>query len=788
MEFNPLFMTLHNFRISIRNLVRQKFYTLINVLGFGLGISVFAFVCIYVIDQHMYDRWIDKRDHIYRLEADDWAIQGTFQGPYLAERIPGIEETCRIDLFTLKEADFRVGDQLVPVGEVIMADSNFFELFPARFLAGLPETALSEPRSIVLTRRQSEILFGTIDAVGQTVQYRSQYTFQVTGVIEDMRHFHIPLNAIVPFHFMAEITGNPESLRRFDGWNYFTFFLMHPTADIKETEERINQTIGDYFMELAGEDFPLTYHLRPLPEIFFAEDFAHEPPIRHGSHSTVQSFALLAIIVLVIAVINFINLSTARAASRSKEVGVRKLLGSPRKKLIGQFLMESILTTAMAVLIALVVVETFLPRFNSMAGTVFVTSDLGLGVILAFLLAGILLVGFLSGIYPAMYMTAFQPLSTLKGERTRGKKGVLFRKILIVFQFTVSIALIAATMLVNEQISFMKNQELGFESENVLYFMGPPNSRKESFKSAILEHPDVLDVSFSNAVPGYITWQDGASVDGMRKQHTFLPVHHNYLKMMGVDPIAGRHFDPDLRSEHLQVIMLNETAVNYFELKGSYEEVLGQEINGRRIIGIIPDFHFNSLQQQIGPLVVCWYEGVSQRVSVKTAGGRTTGLMEHLEEVFYSFMPDRHFQPYSLEQEFNRNYQEEERFGYIILVFSGFAIFIACLGLFALASYMAEQRSREIAVRKVLGASMFRIISMLLKEFYILVGIGFLIGAPLAWILMQRWLNSFAYRTDMDIIPIIIGGLVAMLITTISVSYHAVRVSLANPSDALKYE
>lgn len=781
-------MVLHNFKFSIRNLLRQKYYTLINILGFGLGITIFAFVSIYVVDQHLYDRWVDDRDRIFRLEADDWAIQGTLQGPYLAERIPGIEASCRVDLYTMSQADFRLGDQLVPVSEVIMADSSFFELFPARFISGVPETALSEPRSIVLTRRQAEIMFGTIDVVGHTLQFRSEYTLQVTGVIEDMRHFHIPLNAIVPFHFLAELAGDPEFLRRFDSWNYFTFFLMHPTADKKETEVRINQAMQDYFLEHAGEEFPLTYHLRPLPDIFFSEDLAYEPPIRHGSKRTVRSFALLAAIVLGIAVINFVNLATARAAKRSKEVGVRKLLGSPRKKLVGQFLMESVITTAVAVLLALVLIETFLPRFNSMAGTVFRTGDLGLGLTAALLIAGVLIVGFLSGIYPAIYMTAFQPLSTLKGERTRGKKGVFFRKVLIVFQFTVSIALIAATLLVQEQIHFMKSQELGFDRDNVIYFMGPPNNRKEAFKSAILEHPDVLDVSFSNAVPGYITWQDGASVNGIRKQHTFLPAHHNYLNLMGIEPIAGRHFDPDLRSEHLEVIMINETAVNFFELKGSYEEVLGQEINGRRIIGIIPDFHFNSLQQQIGPLVVCWYEGVSQRVSVRHRGGDTSGLMAHMEQVFQTFRPDRNFQPLDLRQEFDRNYMEEERFGQIILIFAGFAIFIACLGLFALASFMAEQRSREIAVRKVLGASMARISMMLLREFYILVGIGFLIGAPLAWMLMQRWLNSFAYRTDMDILPIIIGGVVALIITTVSVSYHAIRVSLANPSDALKYE
>ncbi|MFO7998966.1 MAG: FtsX-like permease family protein [Bacteroidales bacterium] len=781
-------MTLHNLKISIRNILRQKFYTLINILGFGLGITVFAFVGIYVVDQNLYDRWVDDRHQIFRLEADDWAIQGSFQGPFLAERIPEIETFCRVDMYWLDDADFTIAERVVPVSEVIMADSTFFDLFPVQFIAGHPGKALSDPRSIVLTRKQAVILYGTTDVVGQTLLFRNNITLQVTGVIEDPRYFHIPLNGIVPFPLLAELWNDPGALNTFGGWNYFTFFRLHPDADIMETEARINKVIQDYFLDFSGEPFPLKYHLRPLSDIFFADDLVHEPPVRHGSHRSVRAFTLLALIVLAIAVINFINLSTARAANRSKEVGVRKLLGSTRKKLIGQFLFESVLTTGLAVLLAMIFIEIFLPHFNSLAGTVFNTRDIGAGTLLLLLLTSVLLVGFLSGIYPAIYLTAFQPISTLKGEKTRGRKGVFFRKALIVFQFSVSIALIASTILVYKQVNYMKSQDLGFEKENIIYFQGPPNSRKEAFKNAILEHPDVIQLSYSNASPGSISWQESTTINGVRKQYTFLPAHHDYLELLGIDVIAGRHFDPGLRSEHQQVIIINESAIPFFELQGSHEDVIGQEINGRRIIGIIPDFHFNSLQQLIGPFVVCWDEPRSQRVSIKNTGKDIPGLMSFLEEVYYSFVPDRFFRPYFLDREFDRNYQEEERFGAIILLFSGFSIFIACLGLFGLASFMAEQRSREIAVRKVLGAGTLRITLMLLKDFYILVGIGFLVGAPLAWYFMDRWLSSFPYKLDMKLLPLVVGGLVAVIITTLSVSYHAIRVSLANPSDALKYE
>jgi putative ABC transport system permease protein len=780
-------MFAQHLKTSLRSLWSQKFYTVLNVLGFGLGITVFVLVCVYILDQYMYDRGVPDREHIYRMEAGEWALTGTLQGPMMAGQVPGIEGFCRIDLFSMSRPDVFVGEELHRLSQVMMADSTFFDFFPVTFLAGVPETALSDPHSLVLTRTEAMKVFGTTDVVGRMVTHRS-VPLQITGVIEDVRYLHLPFSALVPFPLLSELFNRPGMMNEFGSWNYFTFFKLNPHADPEEVEARMNGLIQEYFAEWTGEQFPMTYSLRPLPEVFFHDEVMHEAPIIHGSRSAVNSFLALALFVLAIAVINFMNLATARAATRSKEVGVRKLLGSTRLALVGQFLLESLLVTAMAVLIALILVELFLTDFNQLAGTVFRLGDLGAGPLIALFLGGTVLVGLLSGIYPAFYLTAFQPVSALKGERTRGKRGAFFRKALIVFQFTVSIALVAATVTVYRQIHFMKSQELGFRKENTIILDAPGTSRKEAFKTALQELPGVLEVSFSNAVPGSITWQNSEMVNGIRKQYTFLPAHADYLSLLGVSPIAGRDFDPSLRSELDRVVIINETSVNYFELGDDYNDVLGKEIEGRRIIGIVPDFHYNSLHQPIGPLVICWNERHALRASVRHAGHDLPGLTARLEALHREFMPGRSFMPLHLSAEFDRHYRQEERFGKIVLLFSGFAVFIACLGLFGLASFMAGQRSREIAVRKVLGAGVLRISFMMLKDFYILAGIALAVATPLAWYFMDNWLSSFPYHAGVGALPFVLGGLLAFAVTTLSVSYHAIRVSLANPSEALKYE
>ena len=778
------------FKTGIRALMKQRFYSFLNIVGFGLGITVFCFVCVYVIDQYLYDRWNPERNNIYRLETGTWSITGTLMGPYLEERIPELEESVRIDIRFGRNADVLVGDQIFVIPHLIMADSTFFDLFPLEFIAGMPGKALTNERSIVLTRTQAMNIFGRIDVVGETLSFRNKFTLQVTGVVEDVRYSHFPVSAIIPFHFMAEMTGDPNILNVYSSWNYFTFFKLNPNADVILTEEKISRALADYYFEQTGETTDREFTLFPYSKIYFSDHIVHEIPILHGSRRAVNAFAMLAVFVLVIAIINFVNMATARAANRSKEVGVRKLLGGTRKELIIQFLVESVITTAVALIIAMVLVEILLPNFNALANTQFRTSDLNLFGVLLILGLATLGIGFLSGIYPAFYLTAFQPVAALKGERSRGRKGAFLRKALIVFQFVVSIALIAFTIIVFRQINFMKEKPLGFNPENVVFFTidVETGQRKDALVATLMQHPEVLEVNFSSAVFGGITWQESTLVNGENRQFTYFPVHAGLLEMMDIQPVAGRLFDPQFRSEEKNAIVINESSVHFFELGDSPHEAIGKEINGSPVIGVVRDFHFNSLQQPISPLIMIWWEDRCFQTLIKTTGNQTPELMNYLEQVKNEFMPGRSFFANTVQQYFNRSYQQEERFARIILLFAGFAIIIACLGLFGLASFTAEQRTREIALRKVLGAGIVNISLMMLREFLILVLIALLIAAPLVWYFMEKWLATFAYHIQPGIMPVLVSGAMALVIMVVTVGYHALRASLANPSEALKYE
>ena len=782
----------HTLKIGLRNLLRERFYTFLNILGFACGVTVFVFVSIYVIDQYLYDRVHDDVDRIYRLEASmdagDWALTGTMQGPYLVENYPEVEDMLRINSLLLSQSDVMVGDKPFHIPDIIIADTTFFDFFRVEFIHGNPRHALTDKYSLVITRRQAENLFGHTDVIGQTVNMMGRLPLQITGVIENPTHTHLPYEAIAPLLLWEDFSNNEDVLYSFGQWNNFTFLRLQPGVNINDLEEKINERFKQFILEMIGTAMEVDYSLRPLTDIYFADEVAFQSPLNMGNRRTVNAFALIAFFVLGIAVINFVNLSTARAFNRSKEVGIRKLLGSTRPQLMFQFLVESVLTTAFAVLLSLALLEFFFPDFRDLTGTNLHLMDLGLPLAVLVIALGVLLVGFLSGIYPSFYLTAFQPAAVLKGQKIPGKGGALFRKLLIVFQFGVSVALVSGTIIVFQQIAHMKNQPLGFETDNVVFFEFDHFDRKDAFREAALEHPDVLEVSFSSAVPGGVQSQDGIIVDGVHKQVNYMMVHANFLEMLGIEPVAGRHFDPDLRSEHQEVVLINEYAVNYLELGGSYEEVIGQEIRRSKIIGIVPDFYFNSPHQALGPLVIYWNEADSFRASVKMSGNNTSEVLSHLESLNHEFMPHRTFRAQFLDTFFNRHYADEERFGTIVLLFAVFALLIACLGLFGLASYMVGQRTREVSIRKVLGAASIRIYALLLKDFLLLVAIGFIVAVPVVWFFMDNWLGTFPYAIHISLTPFLLGGLFAVVITILTVSYHALRLSQTNPAEALKYE
>ncbi len=773
-------------------MLRERLYTVLNILGFAFGITAFAFVSIYVIDQYLYDRVHEHADRIYRLEASmeagEWALTGTMQGPYLQETFPEVEQVLRINSFMFSQSDVIVDDEPFHIPDIVIADTTFFDFFQVEFIHGNPRHALADKYSLVITRKQAESIFGHTDVIGETITMMGRLPLHVTGVIENPTHTHLPYEAIAPIVLWEDFSNDENVLYSFGQWNNFTFLQLQPGTDVQELENKINKDFKQLLFEMVGGEMEVDYYLRPLKDIYFADEVAFQPSLNLGNQRTVNAFALIAIFVLGIAVINFVNISTARAFNRAKEVGVKKLLGSTRPQLMLQFLVESVLTTAFAVLLSLALIEVFFPGFRDLTGTNLHLMDLGLLVAVLIVAAGVLVVGFLSGIYPSLYLTAFQPAAVLKGQKIPGKGGALLRKLLIIFQFGVAVALVSGTIIVFQQITHMKDQDLGFDIANVVFFDFDLAHRKDAFREAVMEHPDVVEVSFSNAVPGGVQWQESAEVRGVRKQINFLPVHANFLPMLGIEPIAGRHFDPNMRSEHREVVIINEYAVNYLELEGSYEEIIGQEVNDTRIVGIVPDFHLNSPHQALGPLVISWDEYSSFKASVRMSGHNTSEVMGHLERVNREFMPHRTFRAQFLDTFFNRHYADEERFGTIVLLFAAFALLIACLGLFGMASYMVGQRTREVSIRKVMGAASTRIYLLLLKDFLLLFAVGFIFAVPLAWFFMGNWLSTFPYAIQISPTPFVLGGLFAVVITILTVSYHALKLSQTNPAEALKYE
>jgi|GEM_PF-828964 len=791
-------MNLFDIRHTLRLLLRQKFYTLINIFGFALGISVFFLILLFVLDQRAYDRWHDHGDHVYRLEKGEWSLLGTAYGPFIKRSFPEVERTARILTMHIDQSLGHNGN-LFLVQDLVFADSTVFDMFSYRFIAGDPRSALTDPASIVLTRRQAETIFDRTDVVGQLLRYANRVDLMVTGVIEDVAHSHIRVNGIVPFHLLAQFNEHtdPDFLYNWGSWNYTTFLRLQPQTDVGLLQEKLNNAIYDELFAMHGAEIPRDFFLRPLHSIYFAGDVKHAGPAESGHLQTVRIFMTVAVFILLIAVVNYINLATARSAQRAREVGIQRLLGSKRRKLVFRFLLESVVITLLAVVCALLILELVMPWYRGFAGISLSIGSLGPGTALLAITAGTLLTGVLSGIYPAMYLTTVAPVDVLKGKMASGKKGGFFRKALIVFQFAISLMLITSTVVVYQQLNYMKNTDLGIDMENKAFIRLERNThqRWDAFRTALEEHPGIAGIGRSAQLPGYITWQESSMGNtNENKQHTTMQVNAEYLPLMGVEAIAGRLFSREFPSEHRRTVILNERALGYFGYEGPYDEIIGQSFRNDmfdhelRIIGIVPDFHYNSLHNPIAPLVILWDDDGSYNVTVHIDPARYSGAVAHMEEVWMEFAPGTPFMIHSLGGLFMEFYQKERQLQLIFGIFSGFAIFIACLGLLGLASFMAERRQKEMAVRKVVGAGLGNLAGLMLKDFLVLLLVALAISSPISYYLLSRWLESFPYHSGVGIMPYVLAAAVTAFITVITVSYHALKVALISPGPVLKFE
>lgn len=776
-------------KTALRNIRRNRVFSFINVFGLATGVGLFIIISLFVHSEYSYDKFNQKIDRIYRLERGDWGILGPAYGPEVAAEFPEIESFVRFNLhqFSNPLVTKQYGNQRLQ--NVVMADPELFNVFTFRFLEGSPMDALQDPYSIVLTESCATKLFGAENPIGKDLLLDEQHHFKVTAVIEDPHRFHMDIGAVVPFETLALMRNNAQMLGRYDNWNYPTFFLLKPGVSADDLEKKVNAHLGAIFEKLYGEQpQEMDFFLRPLDQIYFAS-VKHELGVKHGNENFAIGFAAIAVFILVIACINFINLTTAKALSRAKEVGLRKTLGGYRSQLISQFLIESFMITVLAFILSLGVVELLLNRFKDILQAELSLNYLTQPFFWFVFIGGILFVGLLSGLYPAFYLTRFSAVSVIKGEQTKGRKGVAIRNGLTVFQFIISVVLIIGTLIVYHQIDYMKSADLGFNKGRQLYFRLEGNlaERKTAFKQALLEDPRIIAVSYTSQPAGNIGWQDNFEYEGEQYKMTFQPADPDYMKVMGFELSQGDNFSWDKPSQYRHAFLINETAARSFDWSepvGKIVDFYGEQVE---IIGVVRDFHYNSLHNKISPLVIAWDPRV-MTANIKLNGYDPTSALDHIRSVWQEYLPSYPFQYHFLDDSFDQHYRHEEGFGQLFVSFAAFAILIACLGLYGLSLFTTQARLKEIGVRKANGAHAGHIIALFLKSFTFNVLIANLLAWPTAYWIMQRWLNNFPYRMGIGIWIFGLALIISLCIAAITVFYHTFRAANINPALTLRDE
>jgi putative ABC transport system permease protein len=798
-------------KIALRNLRRNKVFSLINILGLSVGLAACLLIAAYVRDETHYDRFASRSKDIYRVNLDvttaattEYAMVDAAVGPGMAAAYPEIETFTRLS--RLGPNFVRYGARQFKEEKMAFADSNFFQVFNLPFLEGDAHTALVQPNSIVITRALAEKYFGSAPALDKNIILDQFGACKITGIIDK-----IPDNA--HFHFDAFLSWSSIHIRQFTWSNvgYYTYLVLRPGADPQKLQTRFPELVAKYAVPEIARDMGVpmaqaqkavntfVFSLTPLTDIHLHSDTRYELEA-NGSSRYVLIFSALAIFILLLACANFTNLSTASAAGRGKEVGIRKVMGSLKKQLIAQFMTESILLTAFSMIIAVVLAILCLPYFNAIAGkhidwaTFISWPALATGLILT------LAVGAAAGIYPAFVLSSFQTISVLKGGgamQSGGRKNLL-RSTLVVFQFVVSIALIVATVVVERQLHFMQDKRLGYDKDQQLYIQDTHllGNNQQAFRQQLLQDRRVTSTSMSWAVPGSgamngteIYPKDGGPGGGGEIHANIYRIDEAYVPTLGLQIVKGRNFSRDFPTDSTGVL-INETAAA--DLGWSHTDPIGKTIvrSGRqefKVVGVVHDFHYVSVKEKIAPLMMLLGNN-SGGIIVKVNTTDVSGFISDTRQRWAAFSPAGPFSYYFLDDRFASLYTAEQRTGQLFTSFTIIAILIAGLGLFGLAAFMVALRTREIGIRKVLGASIASVLLLVSKEFLILVGVAFLIAAPLAWWGMRQWLQEFAYRVAISWWIFPAAGAAAMLIAVLTIAWQTARAATANPIDSLRAE
>lgn len=797
-------------KVAVRNLLKQKGFTFINVFGLAIGIAACLLILHFVIHEYRHDRFHTHADRIFRI-TNERTLNGTTEHlattplvlhDRLVEDIAEVEHVARL----LREMTpvLAYEDQQYTEEHFFFADANLFEIFDIDLISGDPATALDQPNSLVITTDAAARYFGSADPLGQQLTYRNwgqSYTFEITAVARPMpAHSHWQFDFLAPF----ESPQNAWDQMHGNDWYYvggWTYVLLPDAAIAERVEAQLPGLIERHMPEALREATTLT--LQPLTDIHLRSHLGNELE-PNGRLAYVFVFATIAVLILLIACINFMNLTTARSTNRSLEVGLRKTLGARRKELIGQFMGESTLISLLATGLAVLLAEAFRPVFNNLIGESLHLDYLGTPWLLLLLLGGALFVGVLAGSYPALYLSSFSPIHALKGGSS-GTGAATFRQGLVVSQFVVSIVLLISVGLILKQVAYMKNQDLGFELSEIAFMpAGGGMTTFEPFRQALAQSPYVVDVQGGGSVPSSSTarpidWRlfrpSERSADE-RFQMNSTTVHAGYADLFGLHIQQGRFFD-DAFSTDTRAIVLNEAAVRAFgwtkdTLNKQVEmfNMLGNSSGLFTVIGVVADYHYTSLHHPIEPMVFFTNgpEGWYSSYILKLQTTDIPSAIGDLQTIWDTTFPDQPFTISFLDQDAQSLYQQDEQLSRIIGYFTGLAMLVACLGLFGLAAFMAEQRTKEIGIRKTLGASVFNVVVLLSKDFLLLIAIALALAIPLAYAAMQQWLDTFAYRIAIGLDVFALAGGLTLVLALLTVGYQAIKAAQTNPVDTLRYE
>jgi len=790
------------FLVAIRNFRRDKWYSLLNILGLTIGIAFSLFLLFYIKDELSYDRYNEKAGRIYRInanikEADKdtmrWAVTPFPMGPALSKDYPEVEEAVRF--VSNGKTLYKNGEIRLYEDKVFFADSNLFRVFTYKFIEGNPQTALVAPNSMVLTQSVAEKFFGkTKPYIGKTLENASGDVYKITAVIRD-----VPRNSHIRFNIVMSKSSLPADFaNNWGGFGFYTYVLLKPNTSAAAFEKKLLPVYDKYLASIFAQfNIRMRFSVQPISSIHLHSTMNNEPE-ELGSTSYVYIFSAVAFFMLLIACINYMNLTTARSARRSKEIGIRKVTGSSKLQLVAQFLIESTLTAFFAFLLSIGAIALLLPTFNSLSGKFISFSTLLEPGTILIILAVVVFTGLVGGSYPAFYLSKFNPINVLKGTLSKGSSNVTLRRSLVVIQFSISMIMLICTWVVYGQLKYLRSKDLGFNKDQVLTISANTDrdvkGKVLAFKNDMRTNPQISSVSTSQGVPGSGI---NFSLFSIESKNGFVDkgvdcygVDEDYFKTLGMKIVKGRNFSglPDT----LHSIIVNENMVKEFSWG---DNAIGKRVkfpgdtSGKylEVVGVVKDFNQKSLYNPIAPLLL-YYRPNNNSIQLKLDAKDISSTVAKVEKSWKGFFPDLPFQYTFLDRDFDSQYVADQKRGKIFVAFSALTILITCLGLLGLIAFTTEQRQKEISIRKVMGANAGQIVPLIIRNFLALIGLSCIVAFPVAWYFMDKWLKIFTYNTGLAVTPFILSACAVLLLTLLTVIFHTLKAALANPVRALRTE